>query len=644
MPRAHWIALALLVLRALTLADSAAREPVNYDESEYVYGGLRILQAGDWSVGPHPPLGRLLGGAGAYLAGGRLVNHDADYERMRREEPGRCWRTAWPQARELFSRSPVAPGRLLLGARLPFLLVFVGLGWVVYRWSCELHGPGGAAISLGLFLGCSQMAVMARIVSSGFAGVLAAVLALRGLTRVWGAPRWRDALACGALAGLAVGARHQLALVAVCLLALSLWASRRGARAGDGELAPARVPLGRALGLAGLAVAAAALVLLALYAVVWLPHFWQGVLTLRRAYFGDLGYDTYVLAGQTSERGWWWYFPLVVALKQSPALLLALAAALASLAWRRPRAAEWALLLPVGLTLALAMASGINYAIRHLLLIWPLLYVLAGRLGAGRWRWPLLALAALAAVDVGRVHPHYRGYLTPLVGGPAQAYRWVPDNATDGGQALGALRAELAAEGDAEVYLCYHGQADPTAPPLRIRYRALPMRWDSQLGVLETGRERFPQTLAISAFYLHTANDGVYRWLLDYEPISRPGYAIVRYDRRPHPEMLGLIALGFVHGALVEQRAPSLHHRYLARGAEHLRELRRLDPDGAAWARAEPWIRDFCARHPRTRLAMALSLLDAGWRDPARRWLEAIMADATLDPTTRAAAAEALAR
>jgi hypothetical protein len=174
------------------------------------------------------------------------------------------------------------------------------------------------------------------------------------------------------------------------------------------------------------------------------------------------------LLGRRSETGWWYYFPVTLALK-TPLPLLALLPVAAAVASRRPGAprAEWFLWLPPLLYLAVSMTRGINIGHRHLLPVYPFLFVAAGRAAA----WALAQGAAARAVAAAlllwygagtlRAHPHYLAYFNELAGGPENGYKYLVDSSLDWGQDLPGLREFLRRSGVPRVKLSYFGTADP---------------------------------------------------------------------------------------------------------------------------------------------------------------------------------------
>ena len=181
------------------------------------------------------------------------------------------------------------------------------------------------------------------------------------------------------------------------------------------------------------------------------------------------GHSSYLL-GMRSETGWWYYFPVVFAVKSTMAALagavLLLGAALWQI-WKR----EWISPMTLGLTLppllyfVFSMTSGINIGMRHILPIYPFLYV-----GAAAWlatrenrRPGIYALGMLVALQMGecaRITPDYLAFFNELAGGPGRGPQYLVDSNIDWGQDVKKLGLWLDAHGGkrrARVY--YFGNA-----------------------------------------------------------------------------------------------------------------------------------------------------------------------------------------
>jgi hypothetical protein len=179
------------------------------------------------------------------------------------------------------------------------------------------------------------------------------------------------------------------------------------------------------------------------------------------------------LLGERSEQGWWYYFPATIAMKTPlPLLALGLLSLLVIGSGRVGWRLRLFLLLPPAVFLGLTMTRSINIGHRHVLPVYPFLFVAAGSVawlatagGTVRLRrlWTGVTVAALAWAAVGtfRVHPHALAYFNELAGGPANGYRRLVDSNLDWGQDLPGLAAYQRREGIPKLKLAYFGTADP---------------------------------------------------------------------------------------------------------------------------------------------------------------------------------------
>jgi hypothetical protein len=180
--------------------------------------------------------------------------------------------------------------------------------------------------------------------------------------------------------------------------------------------------------------------------------------------------------GEYGAHGWPLFFPLGFLVKTTlPALaLLVLAAvALPRVARRRGRLYRLVPLAALIATYAIfAVTSHLNIGVRHILPVYPALYILAGAVVLFPRRPALLAIVgALLAWHAGEslwIRPHYLAYFNPLLGGPARAYHSFVDSSLDWGQDLPGLKRWLEAHAPNEkVFLSYFGSGSPAAEGIR---------------------------------------------------------------------------------------------------------------------------------------------------------------------------------
>ena len=182
--------------------------------------------------------------------------------------------------------------------------------------------------------------------------------------------------------------------------------------------------------------------------------------------------------GRYSIDGWWWYFPLCFAIKNTlPSLILSMWGTgiacrdlFRSFRQRMPLGpAAYASLAPLGILVVLwptFLTSHLNIGERHLLPSYPALIVLAGGLAAAAsspWVWrAVVILLALHAADVASRWPSSLAYFNQIVP-RGREYQWLVDSNLDWGQDLLRLRTWLERNrlGIEPLYLCYFGSSLP---------------------------------------------------------------------------------------------------------------------------------------------------------------------------------------
>jgi len=533
-----------------------ADEPV-YMAQGYVYwtrGDFRFQQ----SVA-QPPLPGLLEGAVLVLQPGPAPEElpgwaEADLSRFVRAFVE--WYGPSLEAATFVARAPVA------------LVAMVGAACVL-RWARERSGRGGGLLALALLVFDPNLLAHAGLATTdvllavwGFAGVYAAVRWARG------GSTWRWGLATGAALGLALGSKTSgffpagivgllfvtYALQEVCTLPHPFIRSPSADAMGRRAVLRA---CARWAGRLALAWGVALLVLWALYrfevrplpggrvalpfATHWLT--WGSL----QAHMSE-GHTAF-LVGEVSSTGWWLYYPVTLLLKTPLPTMGMVVAAFVALGRSSPRLwwRERGLWLYPLLYSAMAIVSTIDIGYRFLLVMFPFLYVLAGRLwpDRDRSRWQkILILAGLAWLASGtiRLFPHHLTFFNELAGGPYGGHRYLVDSNLDWGQSFKTLRrflemqAETGEVEDSKVYLSYYTYTDPAL--YGIAHRPIAPAPEAS-AVLPSRFDPAPGVYVISATTLQgvmVADPDTYDWFRHREPVGRPGVALFVYRVDPRDE------------------------------------------------------------------------------------------------------------
>jgi hypothetical protein len=255
--------------------------------------------------------------------------------------------------------------------------------------------------------------------------------------------------------------------------------------------------------------------------------------------------DPAYLLGKYSSTGWWYYFPVAFAVKTPTAVLLlslfGIAAAMVGV-WHsaptkmvaRLRGArfEWFVLsIPPALYFLASMQSHINLGVRHILPVYPFLFVmLSAALFESRFKRLILIVVvttgALEIAEAAYIYPHYLAFFNLPSGGAIHGQRYLLDSNIDWGQDLKKLKRYLDERNISHVCVAYFGMAP--VENYGIHASPLPVTSDA------AGRAAADCIGAISVTLLYEVyvSRGTFAWLREREPVDRIGYSIYIYDLR----------------------------------------------------------------------------------------------------------------
>lgn len=599
-PRARlavWMLMFAAVFGALQVA-RATRQSATWDEPMHLTAGYVALTERDFRVDPsHPPLAR------AWAAIPLAVRHrPLDTTIIDRTPVDQWLSSGYDFARAFVSGADI--DRMLLAGRAMALTWGIVLGLLLFAWALEWQGEPAAVLVLALYTLEPNLAAHSALITTDAAlttFVFGAVYFTWRFSRRASAWNLAGVAACTALAFvtkfsaillpplvgvlLAVGVlrrtvrlRQAALLCAVAVLAtmIAIWAAYgfRYAPSGNPDWLLTRAAFGGDVGVPWLAA-----MLEWLDARHLLPNaFAQGfIFSLSSA--REL---PAFLAGDVRAGGWWYYFPVVLALK-TPLATLALCATGIAVAVRDriPVALTPAfVLIPILVWLIGASASGVNLGVRHVLPVYPFVILLAA-VGAGHLARRPSARAfvgvalALLVIEVGRSEPYPLSFFNVLAGGPGNGFRYLADSNLGWGGSLKALKRWMDERQVSTMNLAYFGSVDPATYGIRATY--LPS--SASFLAEQFTRPQLPGYVAISG----TSLDGVYLppwWrhfyagFLDREPIAIVANTMRIYwvDRWPEPpnhaldsESLETLAAGLLFGLRWPEQALVHYEEYLRR-------------------------------------------------------------------------------
>jgi hypothetical protein len=540
--------LAVLLAQGLVFIGEASQTS---DEAAHLAAGYSYLTKGDFRLNPeHPPLIK-------EWAALPLVPLDLAFP------SGPLWEQGdeWNIGRLFVHENRLPNDTLLLLGRLPVLLLSLLLGWFLFRWGRTLFGARGALLALALYVLDPNVVAHSSLVTTDLGVTLFMFLAVYALWTWMERPSPGWIAVCGAMVGGAFASKYTsfwllpiLGALLCGVLLLRIPVPANPWRMGPGD---PRTPLSRRLAglvLAGLGAAAVSfLILAASYGIAGLPAYLIGL--ARGLGHSGIGHMAY-LNGAYSEDGWWYYFIYAYLIKTPVGTLLLVAWTLAALlrGSRLRLRDEMFLWVPIAGILAITSLWRVNIGLRHILPIYPFLYIAAGRIlsprgaaaSAGAGRTAAVAVSACLAWNVvaaAGIAPHHLAYFNEIVGGPRNGHLHLLDSNLDWGQSAKALRRFVDQEHLPVIYCAYSGNSDPWYYGVRYQYtpgsgnlenpKSRPVRVPS-----DAPRE----VLAISAMVLHSvhftdqtekgsvASHDLYAPFRGQTPIAMPGYSFQVYD------------------------------------------------------------------------------------------------------------------
>lgn len=531
------------------------------------------------------------------------------------------WRDAYPYGLgfNFFFASGNQPAMLLLQGRAMMVLLGLALGGLIYVCAREAFGALGGLAALVIFVFSPNMLAFGAMVSTEIPTCLALLGSTWCIWRLLHRATWgRLAASLGFFILLALSKPSALVIfpITFVLVVVKLFSGRPLTwLIGRPQLVPSRLAQ---LGIfAGLAVAHG----LVAWAAIWAHYDFryaaspvQGLLVTNpillahdevspavqtfltfssQHHFLPEGFlegarrllqhndsRAAFLDGQWTIGGWPTFFLYALWDKTSPGLLLIFAVGFGSCAWdlwRRWRApTREASTLPAAdsnrfyeavpylvlivIFLTVAAGQNLNIGHRHILPIYPALYILGG--GGAQWvwdhrrKWLRLFLAGLFLWRTGQaftIYPDFLAYFNPLVGGPAAGYQHLVDSSLDWGMDLPRLETWLNKHNPGQakpVFLAFFGTDSPE------HYGIKAYRLPSFPDWTDRGRYAYrPGIYAISATLFQTVYTETFGpWNKIYEQRYQEAlrqlniYEAVSHDPATHQAFVARFPAGYWEG------------------------------------------------------------------------------------------------
>ena len=445
--RSRLIAIVLIAIGAVRIVATYPELSATWDEPGHMACGMQYLADHVYRYeSQHPPVARVASALLPFLSGARPMHGpQQDLEGVAIMYAGGD------------------PGRVLTLMRIGILPFFLLAAWMVYLWARKSFGPATGALAAGLFTLVPTVLAHAGLATTDMPLTACLSAAFFAMLLWVEEPTWKHSILFGLATGLAVTTKFTSLgyFPAATIFALIAYlAVQRPSAAYLASAARARLlPLGAA-------VLTGAMVIWAVYSFSFgkVPG-WNVSLPAPELFDGvrfalthnSKGHAAYLL-GEIRNVGWWYFFPVVLAVKAPIGWMALVLIGIGVCVTRRTRIEYW---LPVAFSLGImipAMTSHVNIGLRHILPIFSSLSILAAiglmllieRARTAKWT-ALVAVALVGWVAVSGLsaHPDYIGYFNAIAGDHPE--RIVLDSDLDWGQNTIRLARRLRELGATQV-------------------------------------------------------------------------------------------------------------------------------------------------------------------------------------------------
>ena len=527
---------AAIVLVFIFLAQclsTARTDSVSWDESQHLYSGWLSWTQADFGFNPEVP---------------PLVKMWCAIPLLHREiiQPPYIGGSFKKEGFVLGQRFLAENGidRTLIVARRMAALLSVMLAITLFLAALEMYGQTSALFALALFCFDPNFLAHGAYVTTDIGASLTLLLSIYLFYRVLKSPSPLRIVLLGVAVGMTLAAKFTGVFVLPMIVVISfldLWKRRKADSANRGGATPRQLTIAvAALSAIGtfflwaiyrfrFTARPANLTLdpatneylqqlsspLTRFLLLWVANHHL----LPEAYLYGLA-DTKISAaslpsylfGQLTHQASRWYYPASLTIKSTLPFLLLLVVTIVALATRRWRIQREAIVLivPPAVLFVIASTSDIGIGFRHLLPIFPFLYILIAGCAAhlvDRHRKLGYALAALLVWQAGSSElsrPGLVAYANEAWGGPSKTHLYLTDSNTDWGQQLRYVKAYLDQHPNEPCYFAYFEQGPVDFRDYGVRCQVLPTGSGSWTGMAAM---RFGSNPSVSGLVL--VSDGV---------------------------------------------------------------------------------------------------------------------------------------
>ena len=528
------ILISIFLISLILMMVSSKLDSITTDEGVHLFAGFSYLTQRDFRLDPeHPPLLKELGALPFLFQ----KNFNTSFSDLW-NKAGNFYYDSWQETR-ILGDNFIANNSdsIIFFSRLVFILLTMILGVFSYFWSKKLYGETAGILAAFLILFFPNFLAHGRLINTDLGLTLFIFIAIYFWGKFLKEPNIINAILSGLFLGLTLASKFTGIIILPILLILiiiKLILQKNFKNWGKfilGLIAVGFIAFIIIWGTYGFSLQAPPKISRGLSAEIntWTPYtapdtfdsFYQKirpVLIPKYFYKGltmvgvhaEAGHSSYLL-GQTSKTGWWYYFPLAIFFKTPIPIFILLFVSL--FYFKKIKAKEifdeYLLIIPAIVFLAFAMYSKADLGIRHILPIFPFVFVFISKtinlIDFKKWRWVTFGFVILIVWYLSSAllsFPNYIAYFNEFAGGSSGGYKILTDSNLDWGQDIFRIKDYVEKNKITDYYLVYGWDGDQYLQKNGLKYKTL------------FSGEKVHGKVIISASSL--VGDSGYSWLKEY--------------------------------------------------------------------------------------------------------------------------------
>jgi len=523
------IVFCLLTIFLILAYSSMINNSATFDEPNFITAGYSYWTAEDFRLNAeHPPVAKLLAGFPLQFMTPEPVLNTTSPHWIHAADPMYMFEHQWDLSGDFLYSGVNDAEKIIFFARLPFLLIGILLGLYVYRWAKELYGQYAGLFALFLYSLCPNMLAYTQLVITDFVFTAFFFITMYYFWRWRSERKIRDVILSGIFFGMALASKFSAVYMIpiIGILIGAEWIFHYKSKTFNFQKQIQHDCVGVAL-----ASVVALVVIAAMYFFIHARDYFLVIaFTIWRSVSGHLAY----LLGSYSSQGWWYYFIVVFFSKTQSSLIILLFVLLFLLCvfkkWRRENfCVDLILIIPPVFYFIAFMFNYINIGIRHILPIYPFLFVFVSKavmLEFEReqtkkiWKVILFLLLVWYAASTFFIAPHFLSFFNDFVSGPENGPNILLDSNIDWGQDMNRLEQWIE-KNDLRNTAVYYSVF--TTEPLGYR--------DIQIAAVPCTPHPGIFVLSVNNLYdLAQNREGCFDWLRAREPTEKIGYSIFIYN------------------------------------------------------------------------------------------------------------------